>query len=125
MYAVLILVLVEHTLGAVEFDTIALDGNCLNPCFSGTYSRSVAAEVARAAQTAVLILVLVEHTLGGQQRAMMSQCSCVLILVLVEHTLGEFLQKTGAKNLDVLILVLVEHTLGGQHLTTTSLCLWS
>ena len=37
---VLILVLVEHTLGVREYKGVRLDVNCLNPCFSGTYSRS-------------------------------------------------------------------------------------
>ena len=59
---VLILVLVEHTLGeVVEFWPNSL---CrLNPCFSGTYSRSLTRNVGNATRV-VLILVLVEHTLG-------------------------------------------------------------
>ena len=84
---VLILVLVEHTLGAEEIGSLTAL-KCLNPCFSGTYSRSVAAEAARTAQAGlnpcfsgtysrrwqicrnglrlrVLIPVLVEHTIGG------------------------------------------------------------
>ena len=107
---VLILVLVEHTLGAEEIGSLTAL-KCLNPCFSGTYSRSVAAEAARTAQAGlnpcfsgtysrrwqicrnglrlrVLILVLVEHTLGGQGLSYCGQSHGVLILVLVEHTLG-------------------------------------
>ena len=37
---VLILVLVEHTLGAYAVSAIMKDSPSLNPCFSGTYSRS-------------------------------------------------------------------------------------
>ena len=39
----------------------------LNPCFSGTYSRSVAVE-SYARKRRVLILVLVEHTLGENKK---------------------------------------------------------
>ena len=39
----------------------------LNPCFSGTYSRSVIIHVL-AINMGVLILVLVEHTLGAHQK---------------------------------------------------------
>ena len=41
-YIVLILVLVEHTLGEIDGETVKdFEGNDkrLNPCFSGTYSR--------------------------------------------------------------------------------------
>ena len=37
---VLILVLVEHTLGGQGHQVHKVEGVCLNPCFSGTYSRS-------------------------------------------------------------------------------------
>ena len=36
---VLILVLMEHTLGEKEHLLLSLVVNCLNPCFNGTYSR--------------------------------------------------------------------------------------
>ena len=61
--AVLILVLVEHTLG----DRI----DSLNK-----------------GEERVLILVLVEHTLGAVWTAHVHRTIPVLILVLVEHTLG-------------------------------------
>ena len=60
---VLILVLVEHTLGVSR--------STLHGC-----------------RLKVLILVLVEHTLGGLFRAQRYTAADVLILVLVEHTLG-------------------------------------
>ena len=62
--AVLILVLVEHTLGDPQFNPMA------NPKL-------------------VLILVLVEHTLGVPKFSFSLSYEVVLILVLVEHTLGE------------------------------------
>ena len=60
---------------------------CLNPCFSGTYSRRNPAR-RMSCQTKVLILVLVEHTLGVYGKAIKFTKLKVLILVLVEHTLG-------------------------------------
>ena len=59
----------------------------LNPCFSGTYSRSYFWG-ACCAFNFVLILVLVEHTLGGNRISWFTLGFFVLILVLVEHTLG-------------------------------------
>ena len=68
---VLILVLVEHTLGVLNiYVSVSLDG--LNPCFSGTYSRSPKTAMF-ATRVAVLILVLVEHTLG----ALVSICKAI------------------------------------------------
>ena len=61
---VLILVLVEHTLGVVQ-DRKARYLICLNPCFSGTYSRSTVRLTDIDEKIRVLILVLVEHTLGA------------------------------------------------------------
>ena len=63
--AVLILVLVEHTLGDHVGNAPHLLFYCLNPCFSGTYSRSYIWEILRRQTPRVLILVLVEHTLGA------------------------------------------------------------
>ncbi len=107
---VLILVLVEHTLGAVKMNTQnGLVG--LNPCFSGTYSRSVS----------VLLASVQGRSLnpcfsGTYSRRNMgwtkTKLRMVLILVLVEHTLGVLYSFLGAPVEDVLILVLVEHTLG-------------
>ena len=63
---VLILVLMEHTLGDMigERNTIKVFG--------------------------VLILVLMEHTLGGSLGSSLHRALCVLILVLMEHTLGVY-----------------------------------
>ena len=85
---VLILVLVEHTLGAARLCRFLFS-------------------------LFVLILVLVEHTLGVGGRALCQAGISVLILVLVEHTLGGGLHvHNRVPNRVVLILVLVEHTLG-------------
>ena len=84
---------------------------CLNPCFSGTYSR-------RSGDMATV------HALFGlnpcfsgtySRRANKTPTNkqrYVLILVLVEHTLGGGLCVRYAHKKRVLILVLVEHTLG-------------
>ena len=65
---VLILVLVEHTLGVKASGTFLASFGGLNPCFSGTYSRSAGEEYVNPFSR-VLILVLVEHTLGGRTSA--------------------------------------------------------
>ena len=57
----------EHTLGEREENVGAAHQKRLNPCFSGTYSRSVALDQVMPQIVDVLILVLVEHTLGGRQ----------------------------------------------------------
>ena len=62
---VLILVLVEHTLRVAIAYIRELREDSLNPCFSGTYSQSVA-KAAEVANKVVLILVLVEHTLRAR-----------------------------------------------------------
>ena len=63
--------------------------HCLNPCFSGTYSRSWEDVAYMDGERVVLILVLVEHTLGGIIQTLVCLDQLVLILVLVEHTLGD------------------------------------
>ena len=60
---VLILVLVEHTLGAAPHVGATPEVTSLNPCFSGTYSWS-GHQSRQGCAILVLILVLVEHTLG-------------------------------------------------------------
>ena len=103
----------EHTLGDEvgwrdKFITIGL-----NPCFSGTYSRSGSHTDISRTFSPVLILVLVEHTLGGQCTIdEVEKWIKVLILVLVEHTLGAVTKGRITVTGTVLILVLVEHTLG-------------
>ena len=83
---VLILVLVEHTLGAEEIGSLTAL-KCLNPCFSGTYSRSVAAEAARTAQAGLNPCFSGTYSRRAAEEARAAQAA-VLILVLVEHTLG-------------------------------------
>ena len=63
---VLILVLVEDGLGELTCYTPTLSTRCLNPCFSGGWSRSAAKAGGDQFDAAVLILVLVEDGLGGQ-----------------------------------------------------------
>ena len=94
--------------------TIMSNRTSLNPCFSGTYSRSTFL-LFKVTQGGVLILVLVEHTLGGFNKLPKKKHDGVLILVLVEHTLGGATRLPVNKPFFVLILVLVEHTLGGFH----------
>ena len=132
---VLILVLVEHALGAGEC-AAPFSGSSLNPCFSGTYSQRLPKPTSTSTTMRVLILVLVEHTLRESPTLPRTFPSWVLILVLVEHTLRAryFWQKLPKRSLNpcfsgtysqssrsspphltftVLILVLVEHTLRG------------
>ena len=65
LYNVLILVLVEHTLGVLNSILFLYKKLRLNPCFSGTYSRRSLQKLCSDYRQ-VLILVLVEHTLGGR-----------------------------------------------------------
>ena len=60
----------------------------LNPCFNGTYSRRHTDIINCANSTNVLILVLMEHTLGDFENMSVDEILSVLILVLMEHTLG-------------------------------------
>ena len=62
---VLILVLMEHTLGDQQC-CYCREKRSLNPCSNGTYSRRLTPrEIAKMKDDLVLILVLMEHTLGG------------------------------------------------------------
>ena len=83
---VLILVLVEHALGVLSGTFKITEIGSLNPCFSGTCSRSASSFNHINLLQTVLILVLVEHALGATMYVPMS--TDVLILVLVEHALG-------------------------------------
>ena len=108
---VLILVLVEHTLGAEEIGSLTAL-KCLNPCFSGTYSRSVAAEAARTAQAGL------NPCFSGTY----SRRSRVVLLWPKPWSLNPCFSGTYSRRasnkageiylIGVLILVLVEHTLG-------------
>ena len=108
---VLILVLVEHTLGAEEIGSLTAL-KCLNPCFSGTYSRSHM-KLWLLAILLVLILVLVEHTLGVLDFASARSFSVGLNPCFSGTYSRRFLRLVYLKSrIKVLILVLVEHTLG-------------
>ena len=87
-YKVLILVLLEYTLGVRTTSFFNENGKSLNPCFVGIYSRSD--EYSQdAAYVRVLILVLLEYTLGDKYDDSKYLRCYVLILVLLEYTLGE------------------------------------
>ena len=61
----------------------------LNPCFSGGWSRSIGIAISNAEHCLVLILVLVEDGLGGcEKKSKQNRSKRVLILVLVEDGLG-------------------------------------
>ena len=101
MQHVLILVLVEHTLGGAT----RLPVN--KPFF-------------------VLILVLVEHTLGGGLTVMLVSTRNVLILVLVEHTLGEayiYDENIRVISLNPCFSGTYSRRLDGDFKTTTEVCL--
>ena len=68
---VLILVLMEDTLGVFQETLIKKLQPCLNPCFNGRYSRS-------------------------ERCSSRELCSCVLILVLMEDTLGDYKRNQSA-----------------------------
>ena len=61
---VLILVLVEDGLGVGSQVGFMLSKSCLNPCFSGGWSRSLIFQASLEWDPTVLILVLVEDGLG-------------------------------------------------------------
>ena len=87
---VLILVLMEDTLGDGTERALRHFNFGLNPCFNGRYSRS--SDCRRPdhhGHRCVLILVLMEDTLGGISKMLRTPVSYVLILVLMEDTLGE------------------------------------
>ena len=63
---VLILVLMEDTLRALIRQPSLASVSCLNPCFNGRYSQSIATKVTAYVRD-VLILVLMEDTLREQR----------------------------------------------------------
>ena len=85
-FSVLILVLMEDTLGGMRKSLILRSYCCLNPCSNGRYSRS-ALIGCNGSMIVVLILVLMEDTLGVMT-TIREHLSKVLILVLMEDTLG-------------------------------------
>ena len=85
---VLILVLVEDGLGVGYFRVQEEEITCLNPCFSGRWSRSSDTFDVCGSSHSVLILVLVEDGLGVETCCKQIQYCLVLILVLVEDGLG-------------------------------------
>ena len=64
IFSVLILVLMEDTLGGAKKFARVLRLSSLNPCSNGRYSRSANIKK-RGREQQVLILVLMEDTLGG------------------------------------------------------------
>ena len=62
--------------------------SCLNPCFSGGWSRRPLKRGIQIQSTPVLILVLVEDGLGAPKKGYSDTIFTVLILVLVEDGLG-------------------------------------
>ena len=66
-------------------------GESLNPCFSGGWSRRLWKKFQNFILHIVLILVLVEDGLGEDVQMAYSHTALVLILVLVEDGLGELL----------------------------------
>ena len=66
--------------------------NCLNPCFSGGWSRRPKEQSPHTLNKQVLILVLVEDGLGASNELARRRFFGVLILVLVEDGLGALLQ---------------------------------
>ena len=73
---VLILVLMEDTLGGKQFQKLLIKMSCLNPCSNGRYSRSK--DVARFYRDVkVLILVLMEDTLGAAFPFIFSLYTCL------------------------------------------------
>ena len=88
---------------------------CLNPCFSGCWSRTQLWKPI-AAELGVLILVLVDVGLGHTIAAGMCSLSEVLILVLVDVGLGRAMPAlVGRISSAVLILVLVDVGLGHRN----------
>ena len=87
---------------------------CLNPCFSGCWSRTLTLYIEKLL-ILVLILVLVDVGLGLEKilpgKPMIDK---VLILVLVDVGLGHVLSLARSLHSPVLILVLVDVGLGPQ-----------
>ena len=89
---------------------------CLNPCFSGTYSRSINPFSTAATPTSLNPCFSGTYSRRNDRGETIMNRQGVLILVLVEHTLGVFVSTITRDVRDVLILVLVEHTLGALSL---------
>ena len=67
----------EHTLGAYLPCFVLNVTCCLNPCFNGTYSRSILTWI-NERTLEVLILVLMEHTLGENEVVVIKSCKMCL-----------------------------------------------
>ena len=85
-----ILVLVDQSLGVLNFSGLPTERFSFNPCFSGSVSRS---ENEKRYQNdgKVSILVLVDQSLGGFALAVLPATIVVSILVLVDQSLGAIL----------------------------------
>ena len=95
---VLILVLMEHTLGVSVFLKSTTAKVCLNPCFNGTYSRRNVPLYLKVLKKDVLILVLMEHTLGGVRRS---------ALCLTKHCLNPCFNGTYSRRMSLLLDIIV------------------
>ena len=78
----------EDGLGGLKQGMFLTCIQCLNPCFSGGWSRSKSKRNNLTNIIEVLILVLVEDGLGVVREGNILSQSKVLILVLVEDGLG-------------------------------------
>ena len=110
---VLILVLMEHTLGVVDNVMSNFKTDCLNPCFNGTYSRR--SVISKDAKLKIGLNPCFNGTYSRRAEELFNRWhnTWVLILVLMEHTLGDQQRWWGTAPFQaVLILVLMEHTLG-------------
>ena len=94
----------------MAFEASKIEDVGFNPCFSGTYSRTLRDEAERRGDSRVSILVLVELTLELHQSNLHTE-AVVSILVLVELTLELINGIYYLSNHIVSILVLVELTL--------------
>ena len=79
----------EDGLGGLKQGMFLTCIQCLNPCFSGGWSRSKSKRNNLTNIIEVLILVLVEDGLGVVREGNILSQSKVLILVLVEDGLGD------------------------------------
>ena len=78
----------EHTLGAEDCAFLGYAWHGLNPCFSGTYSRSTKKQQKRMDIRCLNPCFSGTYSRRRIQKWADAQCREVLILVLVEHTLG-------------------------------------
>ena len=100
-YNVLILVLVDHTLGVMKTIDEVIKRS-LNPCFSGPYSRSSPINRRRTTARCLNPCFSGPYSRRDKEVVVSRQPYVVLILVLVDHTLGgiKFRRQTAVKGLN-------------------------